>query len=39
VLGWELGISLVKGLSITYAWIENELAIAGRIQNMVSAQA
>ncbi len=39
VLGWEPGISLEKGLSITYARIENELAIAGRIQNMVSAQA
>jgi nucleoside-diphosphate-sugar epimerase len=39
VLGWEPGISLEKGLSITYAWIENELAIAGRIQNMASAQA
>lgn len=39
VLGWEPSLSLEKGLSVTYAWIENELAMAGRIRNVVSAQA
>jgi GDP-D-mannose 3',5'-epimerase len=39
VLGWEPGISLEKGLSLTYAWIERELAKSGRIQNMAAAQA
>jgi nucleoside-diphosphate-sugar epimerase len=31
VLGWEPSISLEQGLAVTYAWIEQELAKAGRI--------
>jgi nucleoside-diphosphate-sugar epimerase len=29
-LGWEPGISLEEGLSLTYPWIERELEAAGR---------
>jgi len=32
VLGWEPGISLEKGLSTTYAWIESRLAKSGRLE-------
>ena len=32
VLGWEPSISLEQGLAVTYAWIEQELAKAGRIR-------
>jgi GDP-D-mannose 3', 5'-epimerase len=39
VLGWEPLLSLEKGLSITYGWIEGELAKSGRIQNLAAAQA
>jgi len=31
VLGWEPGISLAEGLSVTYRWIEDELRNAGRL--------
>jgi GDP-D-mannose 3', 5'-epimerase len=37
VLKWEPGISLEKGLSITYAWIEEELTKAGRIEKRKAA--
>jgi GDP-D-mannose 3', 5'-epimerase len=37
VLKWEPGISLEKGLSVTYAWIENELAKAGRLEKRKAA--
>lgn len=37
VLGWEPGISLEKGLSLTYAWIENELAKANRLEKQIAA--
>jgi nucleoside-diphosphate-sugar epimerase len=32
VLGWEPSISLEQGLAVTYAWIEQELAKAGRVR-------
>jgi len=32
VLGWEPSISLEQGLAVTYAWIEQELARAGRVR-------
>ena len=32
VLGWEPSISLEQGLAVTYAWIERELARAGRVR-------
>jgi len=38
VLRWEPSIPLEKGLDITYAWIEGELAKAGRTQREVAAQ-
>jgi GDP-D-mannose 3',5'-epimerase len=31
VLGWEPQVTLEKGLTVTYRWIENELRKAGRI--------
>jgi GDP-D-mannose 3', 5'-epimerase len=37
VLGWEPSISLEKGLSLTYAWIENELARSGRLEKRKAA--
>src|SRR5712692_227840 len=37
VLGWEPLISLEKGLSLTYAWIENELAKASRLEKRKAA--
>src|SRR6266851_889916 len=37
VLAWEPSISLEKGLSLTYAWIENELAKAGRLEKRKAA--
>ena len=37
VLGWEPSISLEKGLSLTYAWIENELAKSGRLEKRKAA--
>jgi len=32
VLGWEPSIYLEQGLAVTYAWIEQELAKAGRVR-------
>jgi nucleoside-diphosphate-sugar epimerase len=32
VLGWEPSISLEQGLAVNYAWIEQELAKAGRVR-------
>jgi len=37
VLEWEPSISLEKGLSLTYAWIENELARSGRLEKRKAA--
>ena len=37
VLGWEPSISLEKGLSLTFAWIENELAQSGRLEKRKAA--
>jgi GDP-D-mannose 3',5'-epimerase len=37
VLGWEPGISLEKGLSFTYAWIETELGKTGRLEKRKAA--
>lgn len=37
VLRWEPSISLEKGLSLTYAWIENELAKYGRLEKRKAA--
>jgi nucleoside-diphosphate-sugar epimerase len=37
VLGWEPSLSLEKGLSLTYSWIENELAKAGRVEKRKAA--
>ncbi len=39
VLGWEPSISLERGLAETYAWIEGELASAGRIPAKAAAAA
>jgi nucleoside-diphosphate-sugar epimerase len=38
VLGWEPSISLEEGLTMTYSWIEGELAKAGRIPRQVAAR-
>jgi nucleoside-diphosphate-sugar epimerase len=38
VLGWEPSISLEEGLTMTYSWIEGELAKAGRIPKQVAAR-
>jgi nucleoside-diphosphate-sugar epimerase len=38
VLQWEPSITLETGLDTTYAWIERELAKAGRTQKEVAAQ-
>jgi len=38
VLAWEPSISLEQGLRVTYAWIESELAKAGRTQREVAAR-
>jgi GDP-D-mannose 3',5'-epimerase len=38
VLQWEPSITLETGLDTTYAWIESELAKAGRTQREVAAQ-
>ncbi len=35
VLGWEPSISLEKDLAVTYAWIEQELAHAGRGRHLI----
>ena len=38
VLQWEPSVTLETGLDTTYAWIESELAKAGRTQREVAAQ-
>jgi GDP-D-mannose 3',5'-epimerase len=38
VLAWEPSISLEQGLRVTYAWIEGEVAKAGRVQREVAAR-
>lgn len=39
VLAWEPSISLEQGLRVTYAWIESELARAGRVPRPLAAMA
>jgi GDP-D-mannose 3',5'-epimerase len=39
VLGWEPAITLERGLTTTYRWIEEELRKAGRIQTIAAGQA
>jgi GDP-D-mannose 3',5'-epimerase len=39
VLGWEPEISLEKGLTRTYAWIEDQLIQEGVHQEMATLQA